>query len=101
MPDEKKPETATESKPEEKKRRGRPPGSGKKGRPKKGAETSGMFVLAAADVTDCEAVIVPGKDVITKIAEYAEAHELKAEEVKVFEVGKQVIVKSEITITPA
>ena len=100
MSDDKKPEVE-EAKPEEKKRRGRPPGSGKKGRPKKGVVAPGMFVLAAGEVTECEAAVVLGKDVITKIAEYAEAHELKAEEVKVFEVGKQVIVKSEITITPA
>jgi len=93
----------------EKKRRGRPPGSTnkaatatgttKRGRPKKNSEGQ-MFVLCSPDPKECDPIIVDAPTVVSAIEGYASSHELKPEEVKVYELGKQVVVESKLTIKP-
>ena len=94
----------------EKKRRGRPPGSTnktvtttgtitKRGRPKKNYEGQ-MFVLCSPDPKECDPIIVDAQMVVSAIEGYASSHELKPEEVKVYELGKQVVVESKLTIKP-
>jgi len=93
----------TQNKPEEgkKKRRGRPPGSGKKAKAPKTQDVGSMYILGTGDPLECEPKIVKGENLTDSIKEFAEQVEIKPDDVFIYEVGQKVTVKTEISITPA
>jgi hypothetical protein len=96
--------TETQDKPEEgkKKRRGRPPGSGRKSRTPKNDVVTGamMYVLGTGEPLESEPKVVKGENLSEAIKEFAEQADIKTDEVFVYELGQKVMVKTEVTISP-
>jgi hypothetical protein len=100
MADETKPQETPEAPAEGKKRRGRPPGAGKKPKDVKKDKIE-FYVIGTGDPTECEPKIVAADNLIGSIKEFSESVEVKHDEVFVFEIGRQVKVRQEIIVTPA
>ena len=99
MPEETKVQETATTPEEGKKRRGRPPGAGKKVKVKK--EGPELYALGIGDTDEAEVKIVKADKLVESIKELAEQAEVKSSEVFVFEVGRKVIVETEVKITPA
>jgi len=103
MPEEENQQSEPQESGTEKKRRGRPKGSGKKEEKSNNfiPEVAKFFVLSTGEnILDSEPKIVKSETIITDIREYADSAEIKPEEVVIFELGRRVTVKTQITVIP-